>query len=70
MTLSYADLRWPELIQIVARTQGQNMTEEQVEALSYAETCQMLNANPVVVAKHFQHRIETFFSEVLLLAMH
>ena len=26
----------------------------------------MLNANPVVVAKHFQHRVETFFSEVLL----
>ena len=26
----------------------------------------MLNANPVVTAKHFQHRVETFFSEVLL----
>ena len=25
----------------------------------------MLNANPVVTAKHFQHRVETFFSEVL-----
>ena len=26
----------------------------------------MSNANPVVTAKHFQHRVETFFSEVLL----
>ena len=26
----------------------------------------MLNANPVVVAKHFQHRVETFFTEILL----
>ena len=26
----------------------------------------MLNANPVVTAKHFQHRVETFFREVLL----
>ncbi len=26
----------------------------------------MLNTNPVVVAKHFQHSVESFFSEVLL----
>ena len=66
MKLSCADLRWPELFQIVARTQGKNLTDEQVQALSYVERCQMLNANPVVVAKHFQHRVETFFREVLL----
>ena len=37
MTLSCADLRWPELFQIIARTQGKNMTDEQAEALSYNE---------------------------------
>ena len=26
----------------------------------------MLNRNPVVVAKHFQYRLECFFKEVLL----
>lgn len=26
----------------------------------------MLNTNPVIVAKHFQYRVETFFNEVLL----
>ena len=66
MTLSCADLRWPELFQIVARTQGRNITKEEVDALSYVERCEMLNANPVVMAKHFQHRVETFFREVLL----
>ena len=66
MTLSCADLRWPELFKIVARTQGSDITEDEIEALSYVERCQMLNANPVVTAKHFQHRVETFFSEVLL----
>ena len=66
MTLSCADLRWPGLFQIIARTQGKNMTDEQIEALSYNERCSMLNLNPVVVAKHFQHRVETFFTEVLL----
>ena len=66
MTLSCADLRWPELFQIIARTQGKNLTDEQVEAMSYNERCSMLNHNPVVVAKHFQHRVETFFTEILL----
>ena len=66
MTLSCADLRWSELFQIIAKTQGKNITEEQIEALSYNEQCSMLNLNPVVVAKHFQHRVETFFTELLL----
>ena len=53
-TLSCADLRWPELFQIIAKIKGQNITDEQVEALSYNERCSMLNLNPVVVAKLFQ----------------
>ena len=66
MTLSCADLRWPELFQLIARTQGKNINDEQVDALSYTERCAMLNLNPVVVAKHFQYRVETFFTDVLL----
>ena len=42
------------------------MANEEIEALSYNERCAMLNLNPVVVAKHFQHRVENFFSVVLL----
>ena len=70
MTLSCADLRWPELFQIIARTNGKNITAEEVEALSYDERCRLLNLNPVIVAKHFQYRVETFFTEILLTNMH
>ena len=66
MTLLCADLRWPKLFQIIARTNGKNMTDEEVEALSYDERCRLLNLNPVIVAKHFQYRVETFFTEILL----
>ena len=66
MTLSCADLRWPELFQIIARTEGKKMTSAQVDALSYIDRCNMVNTNSVIVAKHFQHRVETFFCEVLL----
>lgn len=65
MTLSCADLRWPELFQIISRIQGKDITDEEVDALSYDEKCKILNLNPVIVAKHFQFRVETFFTEVL-----
>ena len=66
MTLSCADLRWPELFQIIAKSQGTSMSDEKVEALSYSERCSLLNLNPVIVAKHFQYRVEIFFKEVLM----
>ena len=49
MTLSCADLRWPELFQIISKLQGKNMSNEEIEALSYNDRCTMLNLNPVIV---------------------
>ncbi|XP_078375419.1 uncharacterized protein LOC144658809 isoform X2 [Oculina patagonica] len=66
MTLSCADLRWPELFQILSRVKGENLTEEEIDSLSYNEKCSLLNLNPVIAAKHFQYRVETFFKDVLL----
>ena len=61
-TLSCAHLRWPELFQILARIQGNDLTDKQVDALSCNERCRILNLNPVVLAKHTR----TFFTKVLL----
>ena len=66
MTLSCADLRWPELFQIISRIHGKDITDEEVDALSYDEKSKILNLNPVIVAKHFQFRVETLFTEILL----
>ena len=66
MTLSCADLRWPELFPIIAKTQGKNITDEEVDNLSCHERCSVLNLNPVIVAKHFKYRVETFVRQVLL----
>jgi len=35
--LSCADLRWPELFQTLARIQGNDLTDEEDDALSYNE---------------------------------
>ncbi|XP_066912801.1 uncharacterized protein [Clytia hemisphaerica] len=66
LTLSCADLRWNELISIIYKLKGQNVTNEFIENLSYHERCDLLNSNPVLVARHFQYRVEVFFKEIVL----
>ena len=34
--------------------------------LSYQERCKLLNSNPVLVARHFQYKVEPFFKEIVL----
>jgi len=51
-------LRWPELFQILARIQGNELTDKQVDALSCNERRPMLNLNPVVVAKHTREELK------------
>ena len=66
MTLSCADLRWNELVSIISRLKGENLTEQQINNLNYFERCSYLNQNPVLLARHFQYRVETFFKEIIL----
>ena len=42
MTLSCADLRWHELFHILSRVRGENMTDEEIDSLSYNEKCSLL----------------------------
>jgi len=39
MTLSCAHLRWPELFQLLARIQANDLIDKQVDALSCNERC-------------------------------
>jgi len=52
MTLSCADLRWNELVEIITKLQGNDISEE-----DYQRT-EILNSNPVLLARHFQYRIQ------------
>ena len=61
MALSCADLRWNEIYKILSKLKGREMTDYKIAAMSYDGKCRMLNSNPVVVAKHFQFRLERLF---------
>ena len=34
--------------------------------LSYQERCNLLIDNPVLIARHFQYKVEVFFKEIIL----
>ena len=66
MTLSCADLRWDELISITASLKGENLRDKDIQNMDFFTRCSYLNLNPVLLAKHFQYRVETFFQVVVL----
>ena len=66
MTLPSTDLKWNELVSIVNKLHKLNMSEEDIENLTYHDRCHLLNSNPVLVAKHFQYRVEVFFKEIVV----
>ena len=64
-TLSAADMKWPDIIQIIARQYGVSYSDEDVAALSFDEKSSWLRRNPVTAARHFQYRLNSFFQDVL-----
>ena len=66
LTLSCADLRWEELPYIINRLNNLGLSDEELNNLSYQQRCNMLNNNPVLVARHFQYKVELFFKEIIL----
>ena len=66
MTLSCADLRWNELISIIAKLNGENLGEEAINLMDFFQRCHYLNLNPVILARHFQYKVETFFKVIVI----
>jgi len=66
MTLSCADLRWNELVEIITKLKGHDISEEEISNLNYYQRTEILNSNPVLLARHFQYRVETFFKIIVV----
>ena len=64
-TLSAADLKWPDMIQTIAKQYGVHYTDDEVAALSFDEKSNWLKRNPVTAARHFHYRLTVFFQEFL-----
>ena len=66
LTLSCADLRWNELISIISKLNGLNISEEDRDQIAYHKRCDTLNKNTVLVVRHFQYRVKLFFKTIVL----
>ena len=53
LTLSFAHSRWDEL-------KGE-FSQDEVKMISHFYRCEWLNSNPVLLARYFQFRVESFF---------
>ena len=65
LTLSAADMQWPDVIISIAAQHGRSFTEEDVAKMDWNEKTTWLRTNPVTAARHFQHRLDAFFSIVI-----
>ena len=65
LALPCADLRWNELISIIFKLTRVDISDAEVDEMSYHERCDTLNKNPVLVARHFQYRVEMGLLEKL-----
>ena len=66
MTLSCADLRWNELVSIISKLNGINLSGDDINGMDYFQGCQILNSNLVLLARHFQYRVEVLFTEIII----
>ena len=65
LTLSAADMQWPEVIQSIAHQYGKVLTFDDVKAMPWEEKCKWLRSNPVTASRQFKHRLDQFFKEFI-----
>ena len=44
-----------------------NLSEDDIKNLDYFKRCEILNNNPVLLARHFQHRLKAFFKDIIII---
>ena len=70
LTLTAADLRWPETIQVIARQYGQELSEEHINKMSWQDRCTWIRSNPVTCARHFEFKYQKFLKNVIMSKSH
>ena len=66
ITLSCADLRWHEPIEIIYKlNESDVLTEDDIHNMNYFDRTRILNSNTVLLARHFQYRVEVCFKEIV-----
>ena len=54
-------MKQKEIPKINSKLNKLNVPKGYLESMNYFENYELLNINPVLLARHFQHRLEMFF---------
>ena len=65
LTLSAADMQWPDVIQTIAHQYCTEFTDDDIKTMSFEEKSKWLRQNPVTTARHFHYRLNCFFQTFL-----
>ena len=65
LTLSAADMKWPEVIQAIASQYGTIYTADEVLELPWTMKSMWLRTNPITAARMFEYRLDTFVTTFL-----
>ena len=60
LTLFCADLKWKEMSEIISKLDKLNLPKEYLESMNYFEKNELLNSNPVLLARHFSNVLKLF----------
>ena len=60
LTLSAADMQWPDVIKAIALPFRRELTDEGILSMSGSKKAEWIRKNPVTAARMFQHRLDTF----------
>ena len=66
LALSCADLKLEELPDIINKLNKLGFKDKELKKLCYQERYNLLNNNAVLVARHFQYKVEVYFKEIIL----
>ena len=58
-------MKWPDMIQTIAKQYDVHYTDDEVNALSFDEKSNWLKRNPVTAARHLHYRLNIFFQDFL-----
>ena len=62
ITLTADDMNWPDLLYVLAKRSGLDISKEDVESLSSERKRELLCSDPITTARHFSQRFQKFMA--------
>ena len=62
ITLTADDMNWPDLLYVLAKRAGMDISMEDVDSMSSAQKRELLCSDPVTTARHFSQRFQKFIA--------